>query len=170
MRIATVLTVLILAALPCSASAQVSTAAQARPAAKKSARPSGPFPGLIEALQKSPGCLGVERAVTVSRKNVIFTWFKDKKSAMAWYNSDYHQKMVAKFFPNRAGGEPLKGLADDVGPIMAIASITLSSKPQVKGTPLPISQIAIELYAPLKGGLSFGGTFAPKGVAAAKAK
>ena len=66
-----------------------------------------------------------------------------------------------RFFPaNRVG--PLVGVADDIGPIMAIASITPSDKPSVAGTQLPISQIAIELYAPVKGGLSLGGTFAPK--------
>lgn len=145
--------------------AQVKSAQQ-KPATKKTAPRGGPFPGLIEALQKSPGCLGVERAITVSRKNVIFAWFKDKKSAVAWYNSEYHRKVMAKSFPKVAGGEPLKDVADDVGPIMAIASITLSGKAQVEGTKLPISQIAIELYTPLKGGLSYGGTFAPKGVKA----
>ncbi len=101
---------------------------------------------------------------------MIFAWFKDKKSAVAWYNSDYHTKIMAKSFTKVAGGEPLKDVADDVGPILAIASITLSGKAQVKGTKLPISQIAIELYTPLKGGLSFGGTFAPDGVKAKGAK
>ena len=104
------------------------------------------------------------------RKNLIFAWFKDKKSAVAWYNSDYHQKIMAKSFPKLAGREPLKDVADDVGPVLAIAAVTFSGKAQVKGTKLPISQIAIELYTPLKGGVSFGGTFAPKGVKAKEKK
>jgi hypothetical protein len=44
---------------------------------------------------------------------------------------------------------------------MAIASITFGDKAKFKNTPLPISQIAIELYAPVSGGLSMGGRFAP---------
>jgi len=51
---------------------------------------------------------------------------------------------------------------------MAIASITFTDKPKLKGVKLPISQIAIELYAPLKGGLALGGTFAPSAMKKAK--
>ena len=50
---------------------------------------------------------------------------------------------------------------DDGSPILAIASITLSQQPQVSSVQLPVSQIAIELYAPLPGGLAAGGRFAP---------
>jgi hypothetical protein len=49
---------------------------------------------------------------------------------------------------------------------MAIASVTLS-RPQdgIPQTGLPpVSQIAIELYAPLPGGLAAGGRFAPPSV------
>lgn len=45
---------------------------------------------------------------------------------------------------------------------MAIASITLSDRPQFHDTGLPISQIASELYAPVNGGLYLGGRFAPE--------
>jgi hypothetical protein len=45
-----------------------------------------------------------------------------------------------------------------------VASITLSKQPQVSGVQLPVSQIAIELYAPLPGGLAAGGRFAPSTV------
>ena len=55
---------------------------------------------------------------------------------------------------------------DDGKPIMAIASVVLA-RPQdglpQKGLP-PVSQIAIELYTPLPGGLALGGRFAPMGV------
>jgi hypothetical protein len=41
----------------------------------------------------------------------------------------------------------------------------MAEQPQFeKTTSLPISQIAIELYTPLPGGLSLGGTFAPEGM------
>lgn len=153
--------------------ALIAAALAAHPATaqdKPKKKPPEIFPGLTAALKKSPGFLGMESAVTRSRKNVLFIWFKDKKAAVAWYNSDYHQKVMAKFFPKRVGGEPLKGVAEGTGPILAIASITLTDKPKVAGTKLPISQIAIELYTPLKGGLAVGGSFAPKFVQAKAAK
>ncbi|MCH8830211.1 MAG: hypothetical protein IID45_11600 [Planctomycetes bacterium] len=146
----------------------LSFSADEKPAKPKNVKRQGPFPGLLAAVKKSPGCLGVESAVTASRKNVLFVWFKDKKSAIAWYNSKYHQTILAKFFPKAAvRRSPLKNVPDNAGPILAIASFTFSDKPKVKGTKLPMSQIAIELYAPLQGGLAIGGTFAPKGVKAA---
>jgi hypothetical protein len=52
-------------------------------------------------------------------------------------------------------------IADDSGPVLAIASLTFADKAQVSGVELPVSQIAIELYAPLPGGLAAGGRFAP---------
>jgi hypothetical protein len=119
------------------------------------------FPNLTQGLLKTNGCLGVESARTESGKNVIFAWFKDKQSALEWYHSDMHQEVMKKFFPNRDYRDPLEGVPDDSGPIMAIASITFSDNPQLGGSQLPASQIAIELYAPLTGGLSIGGKFAP---------
>ena len=47
-------------------------------------------------------------------------------------------------------------------PILTIASITISDRPQFEGTTtLPISQIAIEMYTPVSGGVYLGGRFAP---------
>jgi hypothetical protein len=80
---------------------------------------------------------------------------------MEWYQSDMHTGVMNKFFPNRSDREPLAGIPDDSGPIMAIASITFSDKAKFDNTTLPISQIAIELYSPVPGGLTMGGRFAP---------
>ncbi len=120
------------------------------------------FPDLADGLRKTEGCLGVDSARTASGKQVIFAWFKDKQSVLNWYHSDMHQGVVNKFFPSRSDREPLAYIPDDSGPIMAIASITFSDKGQFTDTSLPISQIAIELYAPVAGGLSLGGRFAPE--------
>ncbi len=121
-----------------------------------------PFPGLLDALKKIDGCLGIEPAETQSGKKVLFVWFEDKAAALRWYESEYHQTMMYRFFPNQDFGEAMEGIAEDSGPIMAIASITPSTDQKIGQ--LPISQIAIELYGPLKGGLAFGGTFAPAAV------
>ena len=123
-------------------------------------RPDG-FPDLVSGLKAVPGCLGVETARTASGKNVIFAWFEGKEAVLRWYHSDMHQGVMNKFFPQREPRKPLQGVPDDVGPILAIASITLADKPQLEPTSLPISQISIELYKPITGGLFLGSRFAP---------
>jgi hypothetical protein len=130
--------------------------------------PQNPLLALPEAIKATPGCLGVETAQTSSGKMVIFAWFENKKAALAWYYSDTHQvlvKMGSGGAPARPRG-PMADVPDDGRPIMAIASVTLA-RPQdgvpQKGLP-PVSQISIELYAPLPGGLAVGGRFAPASV------
>jgi hypothetical protein len=135
--------------------------AQAPPA------PPNPLMNLTKVIQATPGSLGVETAMTPSGKMVIFAWFENKKAALAWYYSQTHQTLMkmAGGGPPRPRG-PMADVPDDGRPIMAIASVTLS-RPQdgVPQTGLPpVSQIAIELYAPLPGGLAAGGRFAPTGV------
>jgi hypothetical protein len=122
-----------------------------------------PFPDLVGPLKATPGCLGVETARTASGKMVIFAWFEDKKAALRWYNSEMHQQLVKMAGPPEPGHVPLAGIADESGPILAVASLTLSNQPP-KGSPLPVSQIAIELYQPLPGGVFVGGRFAPNSV------
>src|SRR4051794_14460299 len=110
------------------------------------------LPDLVGALKASPGCIGVESATTDSGKQVIFAWFQDKKAAVRWYESDLHQQLIKRLAPTRPRPRPpLAGVADDSGPIMAVASITMDGKP-TKERPLPVKQISIELYQPLPGG------------------
>jgi hypothetical protein len=122
-----------------------------------------PFPDLVGPLKATPGCLGVETAQTASGKMVIFAWFEDKKAVMRWYNSELHRQLMKMGGPPDPTHVPLAGIADDSGPIMAIASLTHSNQPP-KGSPLPVSQIAIEMYQPLPGGVFVGGRFAPNSV------
>ena len=127
-------------------------------------RPPLPFADLVSGLKATPGCLGVETANTSSGKNVIFAWFADKKALLGWYNSEVHQQMIRMTGVNDPGHVPLAGIAENSGPILAIASLTPANAPALKGLPLPVSQIAIELYQPLPGGVFVGGRFAPDGV------
>lgn len=146
------------------------------------ARPAGQDQGdeLVKALLDEPGCLGVETAFTQSRKAAIFAWFKSKDALLDWYYSDFHQTAMMGLQEAAAEaaekgelpydvsggdeadrGEPLAHLPDDCGPILAIATITPSQKQLVPGFDQSISQISIELYAPLPGGIAFNGRFAP---------
>ena len=121
------------------------------------------FPDLVSGLRAIEGNLGVETAQTATGKQVIFAWFEDKEAVLRWYHSDMHRQAQDMFFPDRPEGhEPLAHIDDDSGPILAIAAITPSESAGVPGVELPVSQISIELYAPLPGGLAFGGTFAPE--------
>jgi hypothetical protein len=95
---------------------------------------------------------------------VIFAWFEDKKAVLRWYNSEMHQQVMRMAGPPDPSHVPLAGIADDSGPILAIASLTLADPAASKGMPLPVSQIAIELYQPLPGGVFVGGRFAPNSV------
>lgn len=145
----------------------LSVFAQPQDAPKKKVGPPGNnlgFPDLVSGLKATPGCLGVETAMTSSRKSVIFAWFENKKAVVAWYKSDMHQQVMKKFFPDQTFPTPLKHVADDDKPILVIASLTPTDKPKLKDLNIPISQIAIELYQPLPGGAAAGGRFAPSTV------
>jgi hypothetical protein len=127
--------------------------------------PAAGLPDLIGMLKATPGVLGVDAAQTMSGKQVIFAWFENKKAALNWYYSEGHQKLIKTLASGgNPGRTPMADVPDDGHPILAIASITLSKQAQVSGVQLPVSQIAIELYAPLPGGLAAGGRFAPSAV------
>ncbi len=127
----------------------------------KDQKPGFNFPDLVGGLKATPGCLGVETAKTSSGKNVIFAWFENKQAVLRWYYSDMHQGVLKSSFPGYKPMGPLKGVPDEIGPIMAIASLTLTDKPHYEGMALPISQISIELYRPITGGIFLGSRFAP---------
>src|SRR5471032_3155742 len=139
-------------------------AAQA-PAAQAPPAPAG-LPDLVGALKATPGVLGVDAAQTMSGKQVIFAWFENRQAVLNWYNSDVHRKVMNGFAPGpRRPDGPLAGIKDDSGPILAIASLTIDRAAMQRGDlKAGTTQIAIELYAPLPGGLAAGGRFAPSTV------
>jgi hypothetical protein len=92
---------------------------------------------------------------------VIMAWFKDKQAVEAWYSSKMHTDAMRKFLPNTSSGRaPLSLIKDPNKPILVMASVTPSEKP-AEGQTLAVSQIAIEMYTPVPGGLALGGSFAP---------
>ncbi len=117
------------------------------------------FPDLVGGIMAVEGALGVQTGTMDDGKQVIFAWFEDKAAALRWYYSDMHRGVQDAFFPNRPARVPLEHIADGTGPILAIASITFDQSSAGAGP--RFTQIAIELYQPLPGGLSIGGTFAP---------
>ena len=122
-------------------------------------------PDFVAGLKATPGVLGVELARTTTGKDVIFAWFENKQAVLKWYYSDTHQALMAQFGSRRRPQGPLVDVADDGKPILAIASVTLTGAPPTSAADLKsVPQIAIELYAPLPGGLAVGGRFAPSTV------
>ena len=126
----------------------------------------GGLPDLVGALKATPGILGVDAAQTLSGKQVIFAWFENKQAVLNWYNSDVHRRLMNGFSSGgRRPDGPLAGVADDSGPILCIASLTIDRAAMQSGDlKAATTQIAIELYAPLPGGLAAGGRFAPSSV------
>lgn len=122
------------------------------------------FPDLVSGLRATPGCIDVKVGnIHAGKTQVIYAWFKNKKSVNSWYHSDMHRGAMKKFFPAmQAQDEVLAGWKDDQSPVLIVASVTPSDKPHFKDSNLAISQIAIEMYTPLPGGIQFGGGFAPK--------
>jgi hypothetical protein len=118
-------------------------------------------PDLVAALKSVPGCVGVETAMTATGKQVLFAWFENKKALLDWYYSPVHQQLMTQYFPGAPARTPMPDVPDNDQPILAIASLTRADKPVAGVTSLPVSQIAIELYQPLPGGVALGGRFAP---------
>jgi hypothetical protein len=149
-----------LAAITWSPALLIGNAQEGAPASQQS----GGFPDLVSGLKATPGCLGVETAQTSSGKSVIFAWFENKQAVLNWYNGDMHQALLDRFSNGRRRpGGPLAGVPDE-GPVLAIASITMPKPPADGDLRAATMQIAIELYAPLPGGLAAGGRFAPSAV------
>lgn len=120
------------------------------------------FPDLVRGLKETPGIIDVKVAVIDGKKQTIFAWFKNKAGVDAWYNSPMHRGAMAKFFPKMKGGaHSLTGFADEKAPVLVVASVTPSDKPHIEGSQLAVSQIAIEMYTPVPGGIVFGGGFGP---------
>lgn len=122
------------------------------------------FPNLGPGLLATPGCVGIKVFLTEGGKQrVIMAWFENKKAVEAWYFSKVHTEAMAKFFPGISPKPPLAGFKDEKSPILMIASVTPSDKP-LPGQKLAVSQIAIEAYTPVTGGVALGSTFAPAGL------
>jgi len=131
-------------------------------AAQTSAPPQRPAgPDLVGALKATPGCLGVETARTATGKQVIFAWFENKSAVLKWYYSETHVALMQQL--SGGGARPGGPLADvpDEGPVLAVASLTPSAGAQPGDLRAGFSQIAIELYQPLPGGIAAGGRFGP---------
>lgn len=115
---------------------------------------------LMDAVEHSPGCQGTVRAVTTNGRLVLFSWFENKQALLQWYHSQMHQGLLGQS-PDSPHQEPLSYLDENTGPILVITSITPIAGARLLFGELPLSQIAIELYAPLPGGHFIGNRFAP---------
>lgn len=124
------------------------------------------FPDLGRGLLETKGCLGITSfPAQGGKQQVIAAWFENRKAMEAWYYSPMHQGAMAKFFPNFRPRKPFAAFKDEKAPILVLASVTPSNKPIGNGSNLAVSQIAIEGYTPIPGGLALGGTFSPEKLA-----
>jgi len=121
------------------------------------------FPDLVGGLRATPGCLGVKTSAFENGKQVaIFAWFENKAALNRWYASSMHQDAMRKFFPKIQGNDvAAAGFKDDKAPILVVATVTPSDKP-MEGQSLAVSQISVEMYTPVPGGLALGSSWAPE--------
>ena len=105
------------------------------------------LPDLVGALKTTKGCLGVETARTSSQKQVIFAWFENKEAVLRWYRSPTHRRVMRQFIKPKDYKKPLAYIDDKTGPIMVVASLTMAKKSHFKELALPVSQIAIGVFA-----------------------
>lgn len=118
-----------------------------------------PFgPELVAGLRSTPGCLRAEGGKLMDGRVMIFGWFEDKAAVERWYYGPTHQKMLDTFYPHRNRERvALANLPDDIGPLMAVAVVRL---PEKFGERFP--DISIEVYQPVRAGLTRGDSFMPK--------
>lgn len=114
-------------------------------------------------LAESPGCLGVDGGTLNSGKSVVIAWFENKKALETWFHSDAHTRMMNAFstFGDETHGQAFMALPDDK-PIMVVTSFVFTDSTPAKGMNLPISEMSIEMYAPLPGGAYINGRFSPR--------
>lgn len=124
---------------------------------------------LVEAMRSVPGCLDAQTGRMASGKSVIIGWFEDVHAARRWYDHPMHRGMMGRLGP-AAGGDggggargplPLAHVPEGV-PLMIVASVTFTDRPSIPGVPMPISQIGIEVFAPVPGGATINGRLSPE--------
>lgn len=160
----------LVAALPFGLSRFAAAQDQEKPKADGAPRVAGRalspevFGEIMAGLKQTPGCVGTDFAQMQSGKLTIFAWFEDKKSVLAWHDGPAHRKLLEGF--GMKGSKDYKAMTDipdDAGPILVVAS-AVPPRPAADGKPAQNFQLGIELYAPLTGGVRFGGgSFAPEG-------
>jgi heme-degrading monooxygenase HmoA len=101
---------------------------------KKGAGDDSYMQDLVKMVKSQPGLLGTHVLQSMDRPGmlVIMTWWKDKQALNDWFYSDGHQGLIRRLYVDR------KSSGGDA------------------------SQVAIELLAPLEGGMRFGGGLAPE--------
>lgn len=161
-----------------SSSSVVSVALQPESADQSSSRPAPPARGgpermgpmgemgmkLIAGLKETEGCLGVDTGRMMSGKTTIIAWFENKGAVKEWYYSMSHERLLDDLVAadEPLDHEPLAFIEDETIPIMVIVSMTFAEEGTFDSIDLPISQIAVELFAPLPGGLHLGGRLSPE--------
>lgn len=95
---------------------------------------------MMDELHQSPGMLGAHTATSFEHPGMflIFTWWKNKQALNAFYYSEAHQSWMRQ----RA------------------TAVTGTGTTYFESGP---SQVGIELFSPLPGGIRFGGRFTPDG-------
>ncbi len=116
---------------------------------------------LIDGLKSVEGCLGAESARFSNGKVSIFGWFEDAEAARRWYHHPVHAQLMGMTGDDPTRPKPLAHVPDGV-PLMIIATIRPTDQPRIPGVPLPVDQIAIEIFMPAPGGAYINARLSPE--------
>lgn len=105
----------------------------------------GSMQSFLIKLDKQPGLVGVHVLSSIDHPGmlVILTWWENKKALNDWFYSETHQGIITQYYGNGGRGPATTKTNGSTG------AMTQSS------------QVGIELFAPLPGGMAFGGGLTP---------
>lgn len=101
----------------------------------------------LNSLEKQSGMLGMRMMEDIEKPEmlIIMTWWQDKKALNDWFYSDTHQGLIKEYY--NAG-----------------ASQTFANSKNGSSSLAGSSQVGMELFTALPGGLTYGGGLTPSGV------
>lgn len=97
-------------------------------------------------LQKQSGMLGMRMMEDIEKPGmlIIMTWWQDKKALNDWFYSDTHQGLIKEYYT--------------AGANQSSSSVKEGDAPLTSS-----SQVGMELFTTLPGGLTYGGGLTPPG-------
>ena len=101
-------------------------------------------------VEKQPGMLGMRIMSDTEKPEmlIILTWWQDKKALNDWFYSDTHQGLIKEYY-NAGANRPAAG--NTAASTTGVPSLVRSS------------QVGMELFTALPGGLTYGGGLTPSG-------
>lgn len=116
---------------------------------------------IFDALRSIPGCLGWSWPIANPGTIRSSLGSRTKDALVRWYYSSFHKNLQSTYFPEETPGEPLAHVFYPGGPIVAIASFTLTHEMEPASPMLSLEEITVELFSPLSADTLLGTALDP---------